>query len=212
MEALSTFFEHYGDKLVTATLQHLMYVVVSVSIAFVIAVILGIILSRFQKIAKYVVVLLSTLQTIPGIVFLGILFIYLGMQPGTVIIALTTYAVFPILKNTFVGISEVEYKYIEAAYGCGMSKFQTLYKVELPLALPAILVGLKMATIYTVSWAVLAAMIGQGGLGDFIYLGVDSNRSILILAGAIPSALLALLLGYLIDKLIVKFEVKGVTR
>lgn len=209
MEAITSFFENYGDELLTATLQHLMYVLVSVSIAFVIAVILGIILSRFQKVAKYIVVLLSTLQTIPGIVFLGVLFIYLGMKPITVVVALTTYAIFPILKNTFVGISEVEYKYIEAAYGCGMSKFQTLIKVELPLALPAILVGLKMATIYTVSWAVLAAMIGQGGLGDFIYLGVETNRSIIILGGAIPSALLAILLGYLVDKLILKFKIKG---
>lgn len=209
MEAITSFFENYGDELLTATLQHLMYVLVSVSIAFVIAVILGIILSRFQKVAKYIVVLLSTLQTIPGIVFLGVLFIYLGMKPITVVVALTTYAIFPILKNTFVGISEVEYKYIEAAYGCGMSKFQTLINVELPLALPAILVGLKMATIYTVSWAVLAAMIGQGGLGDFIYLGVETNRSIIILGGAIPSALLAILLGYLVDKLILKFKIKG---
>ncbi|MFV0254559.1 MAG: ABC transporter permease [Erysipelotrichaceae bacterium] len=210
MSNIVSFFENYGDKLLTATLQHLMYVLVSVSIAFVVALVLGIILSRFQKAAKVIVVFLSTLQTIPGIVFMGVLFIYLGMQPLTVVIALTTYAIFPILKNTFVGIQEVPYKYKEAAKGCGMSELQILIKVELPLALPAILTGLKMATIYTVSWAVLAAMIGQGGLGDLIYMGIESNRQIIILGGAIPSALLALFLGWLIDKLIKKCEVKGV--
>jgi osmoprotectant transport system permease protein len=144
---------------------------------------------------------LSLLQTIPGLVFIGILFLWLGMTPLTVIVALSVYAMFPVLKNTYTGLLGVEKRYLEAAKGCGMSAWQSLYKVELPLALPSIMAGLRMATIYTVSWAVLAAMIGLGGLGDFVYQGTSSNNNELIMLGAIPAAILALALGACIDLL-----------
>ena len=108
---------------------------------------------------------------------------------------------FPVLKNTFTGLLGVDAQYKEAAQGCGMSPAQQLLRVELPLAMPTIIGGLRLSTVYTVSWAVLAAMIGQGGLGDFIYKGVSSNNHVLILQGAIPAALLAFLLGSLVDAL-----------
>ena len=108
---------------------------------------------------------------------------------------------FPVLKNTYTGILGVEERYLEAARGCGMSPFQTLIRVELPLAMPIIIAGLRMAAIYTVSWAVLASMIGLGGLGDFVYRGTSSNNNTLILLGAIPAAVLAILFGVLIDLL-----------
>ena len=99
------------------------------------------------------------------------------------------------------GLAAVEPQYKEAARGCGMDQLQRLRLVELPLAMPTIIGGLRLSTVYTVSWAVLAAMIGQGGLGDFIYKGVSSNNHVLILQGAIPAALLAFLLGSLVDAL-----------
>ena len=116
------------------------------------------------------------------------------------------------LKNTYTGILGVEGKYIEAAKGCGMSSFQALVKVELPLAMPTIIAGLRMATIYTVSWAVLAAMIGQGGLGEFVYQGTSSNNNTLILLGAIPAAILAILFGALIDLLQKKVTPRGLRK
>jgi len=140
-------------------------------------------------------------QTIPGIVFIGVLFLYLGMIPLTAITALAIYAVFPILKNTYVGIIEVPPDYKEAAKGCGMTPFQTLVEVEIPMAMPFILSGLRMSTVYTVSWAVLAAMIGLGGLGEIIYAGIMSNNNTLILGGAIPCALMAIILSQLVDGL-----------
>lgn len=196
---MTRFLELYSERLVRAIGVHFLYVVVSVCIAFVIALVLGILLSRRPHFANVVLPVLSLFQTIPGIVFIGILFLYLGMKPVTVITALTIYAVFPILKNTYVGIIEVPAQYKEAARGCGMSPFQTLVRVEIPLALPAILTGLRMSTVYTVSWAVLAAMIGLGGLGELIYAGVSSNNNALILGGAIPAALMAILLSQIID-------------
>lgn len=178
---------------------HLYYVLVSVGIALIIALTLGILLSRFNRFANLIMPILSVFQTIPGIVFIGVLFLITGMKPLTVIIALCVYAIFPILKNTYVGIIEVDDFYKEAARGCGMSPIQILWYVELPLARDAILTGLRMATVYTVSWAVLASMIGLGGLGDLIYAGISSNNNMLILSGAIPAAVMAMLLSYCIE-------------
>ena len=106
----------------------------------------------------------------------------------------------------------MDQQYIEAAKGCGMSPMQSLLQVELPLALPTIIGGLRMSTVYTVSWAVLASMIGGGGLGDFIYAGLSSSNNGLILMGAIPAALLAFVLGSLVDALQRRVVPKGMQK
>ena len=147
-----------------------------------------------------------------GLVFIGMLYIRWGGIYPTVIAALSVYAMFPVLKNTYTGILGVEPRYIEAAKGCGMSAFQTLLKVELPLAMMTIIAGVRMAAIYTVSWAVLAAMIGLKGLGDFVYQGVASNNNTLILLGAIPAAILAIVFGAAIDRLQRKVTPRGLRK
>lgn len=198
---MTDFLSLYGSRLIKAIGVHFVYVLVSVSVAFVIALVLGILLSRTPKLSAVALPVLSVLQTIPGIVFIGILFLYNGMGASTVIIALAIYAVFPILKNTVVGLTEVPSELKEAARGCGMSRTQILFRVELPLAMPVIFSGLRMSAVYTVSWAVLAAMIGLGGLGELIYAGISSNNNTLILAGAIPAAIMAVIISWLIDLL-----------
>lgn len=206
---MKDFFSTYGEMLGKAIVTHLFYVLVSVAIGFVIALLLGIILSRIPKYSKIIIPIISIFQTIPGIVFIGVLFIYIGMVPITVIIALSIYAIFPILKNTYIGILEVPQTYLEAARGCGMSELQVLTRVELPLAAATIISGLRMSTVYTVSWAVLAAMIGLGGLGEFIYRGVGTNNNTLIIAGAIPAAIMAVCLGLSIDFMQKKVTPRG---
>lgn len=203
------FIEMYGHKLLIAIIVHLQYVFISVGIGFVIALTLGILLSRAPNISKFIIPVIGVFQTVPGLVFIGILFIYLGIRPLTIIIALSIYALFPILKNTYTGILNVDRDIKEAARGCGMTDFQILYKIELPLAMNSIISGLRMSTIYTVSWAVLAAMIGLGGLGEFVYRGIDTNNSVLIIGGAIPAAILAILLGLLIDLIQDKVTPRG---
>ena len=183
------------------TLVHIKFVVVSVAIGSTIAILLASILSRNAKAARFVMPIVSIFQTIPGIVFIGVLFVYTGMRPLTIYIALSTYAIFPVLKNTYAGIMDVDKGILEAARGVGMTKWQSLWRVELPLSMSSIFSGLRMATVYTVSWAVLAAMIGQGGLGEFIYIGIGTNIQAYILMGAIPAAILALVMGYSIDLL-----------
>lgn len=200
----------YGSMLIEAIGNHMFYVVVSVTVGFLAGVVLGVLLSRVPKWSVVILPVLSVFQTIPGLAFIGILFLITGIKPITVIIALSVYVIFPVLKNTYTGILSVEDKYVEAAKGCGMTSFQTLIRVEMPLASPSIVAGLRMAVIYTVSWAVLAAMIGLGGLGDFIYQGTTSNNNILILLGAIPAAIIAILLGFVIDLLQKKLTPRGI--
>ncbi len=212
MEYLSKMIDLYGASLLKNIGIHLLYVFASVTVGFILGLTLGILLFRSEKYAKIILPVLSVFNTIPGIVFIGILFLYLGMKPATVIIALSIYAMFPVLKNTFVGLTNVEHRYIEAARGCGMNNRQILFRVELPLAIPTIIGGLRMATIYTVSWTVLAAMIGLGGLGEFIYQGININRNDIILLGAIPAAILAIVLGVLIDVLQRKVTPRGIRK
>ena len=205
-------FELYGAALVQDIVIHTVYVLVSVAIGFALGLVLGVLLSRIPKWSGVILPVLSVFQTIPGLVFIGVLYIWWGGVYPTVIAALSVYAMFPVLKNTYTGILGVEDRYVEAAKGCGMSPFQTLLKVELPLAMPTIIAGLRMAAIYTVSWAVLAAMIGLKGLGDFVYQGVASNNNTLILLGAIPAAILAIVFGAVIDLLQRKVTPRGLKK
>ena len=176
---MGEFLARNAEALIRSIGVHLFYTLVSVAIGFVLGLGLGILLSRFPRQARFILPLLSLFNTIPGVVFIGLLFL--------------------VLKNTFTGLLGVDAQYKEAAQGCGMSPAQQLLRVELPLAMPTIIGGLRMSTVYTVSWAVLASMIGGGGLGDFIYSGISSNDNGLILMGAIPAALLAFVLGSLVD-------------
>ena len=205
--------QDYGADLLRAIGLHTIYVLISVVIGFAAGLVFGILLSRIPRwLSGIIIPILSIFQTIPGLVFIGVLFIWWGNIYPTVIVALSAYAMFPVLKNTYTGILEVEPKYIEAAKGCGMSSFQTLVRVELPLAMPVIISGLRMAAIYTVSWAVLASMIGLGGLGDFVYRGTSSNNNTLILLGAIPAAILAVLFGLVIDLLQKRVTPRGLRK
>ena len=209
---MTALFQTYGAMLAKAIGIHTVYVLVSVACGFCLGLLLGILLSRVPKWSGIILPVLSIFQTIPGLVFIGVLFILWGNTASTVIVALSVYAMFPVLKNTYTGILGVESKYIEAARGCGMSPLQTLLRVELPLAMPTIIAGLRMAAIYTVSWTVLAAMIGRGGLGTFVYQGVASNNNTLILLGAIPAAILAIVFGAVIDLLQRKVTPRGLKK
>lgn len=206
---MKEWIEKYAAKLCVAILQHVMYVVIAVCVAVVVALALSVVLSRFKKAARFLLPLVSVFQTIPGIVFIGLLMLKFGMTKLTAILALSIYAVFPILKNAYQGFVEIDKSYIEVAQGCGMNRRQILFQVEFPLAMPVIFSGIRMSVIYTVSWAILAAMIGQGGLGEFIYIGIDANVKEYIVIGSIPIAILAVLARMLVDFLEKKIVSKG---
>ncbi|QPC46479.1 ABC transporter permease [Mangrovibacillus cuniculi] len=180
------------DLLWTSLLQHLYLSFVSIVIALIIAVPLGVIISRKQRLAEWFIGITAIFQTIPSLALFGFLVPFLGTGNTIAILALTIYALLPILRNTYTGISGVDRSIIEAAKGMGMTEWQILQKVELPLSLPVLMAGIRTATVLTVGVATLATFVGAGGLGDVIYRGLSTYNSNLVLAGAIPSALLAI--------------------
>jgi osmoprotectant transport system permease protein len=178
------------------TAEHLLLVLSSLVVAVAIGVPLGIALTRQPFLQKWLLGFASVMQTIPSLALFGFLipipFIG-GIGKRTVIVALVLYALLPILRNTFVGISGVDPAVCESAIAMGMTPGQLLWQVQLPLAARTIMAGIRVATVTTIGTATIAAAIGGGGLGVFIFRGVASVDSTLILAGAVPAALLALL-------------------
>jgi osmoprotectant transport system permease protein len=188
--------------------EHLVLVLTSMTIAILLGVPAGILLTRRAALRKWLLGFASVMQTIPSLALFGFLipipFIG-GIGPRTVIVALVLYALLPILRNTFVGIANVDPAISESAIAMGMTDTQLLRMVQLPLAAQTILAGIRVATVTTVGTATIAAAIGGGGLGVFIFRGVASVDATQILAGAVPAAFLALLadggLGWIERKL-----------
>ena len=187
------------EDIISSLIQHFELVGIAVAAGMLVAIPLGIFLSRHRPIAHIVLNIAGMIQTIPGLVMLGFALLMFGIGLLPALFVLAVYAILPILHNTYTGITEVERSYIEAAKGIGMTSGQILYKVELPLALSSIVGGIRTSTVYTVSWATLAGLIGAGGLGDLIWTGLSTYNTNFILAGAIPSAIIAVVLSGIIN-------------
>jgi osmoprotectant transport system permease protein len=203
MNAWRFFLEHRAEIL-EATANHLSLVVIAMAFAIAIGVPLGMLIVHRPTLRNIALGLASIFQTIPSLALFGFLipipFIG-GIGRRTAIVALVLYALLPILRNTYVGLTEIDPSVLEAAEAMGMTQWQILWRVRLPLARAVILAGIRTATIITIGVATIAAAIGAGGLGTFIFRGVAMVSDAVILAGAIPAALLAiaadLLLGWL---------------
>ncbi len=189
--------EHYTEIL-TSLLQHIYLVIFSVLIGILFSMPVGILLSRHKKAAEKILAVVGIVQTIPGLVMLGLALIVLGVGNTPALVVLSIYSVLPILRNTYTGLTEVQPGLIEAGRGIGMTSAQLLFRVQLPLAMPSIISGIRISTVYIVSWAALAGLIGAGGLGDLIWTGLSTYNTNYILAGAIPSAILAFLFSGII--------------
>ncbi|MFC1884042.1 ABC transporter permease/substrate-binding protein [Thermodesulfobacteriota bacterium] len=185
----------YGNirEIFEQTGEHIGLTVVALAIAILLGLPLGILLTRYKKFSPSVLGGIGIVQTIPSVALLGFLLPLLGIGVTPAIVALFLYALLPIVRNTFTGIKEVDSSVREAARGMGMSDLQILFKVELPLAVPVIFAGIRTATVINVGVATLCALIGAGGLGEFIFRGIALNNVYMILAGAIPAAILALI-------------------
>jgi osmoprotectant transport system permease protein len=181
------------------TLEHLWMVGISMAIAVAIGVPVGIWLTRRQVMEKPVLGLANIIQTIPSLALFGFLLPapWIGARAGRIaIIALVLYALLPVIRNTYVGIMGVDRAVVEAGRGMGMTGRQLLLQVELPLALSVIIAGVRVATVISVGLATIAAAIGAGGLGEFIFRGLAMVNNVVILAGAVPAAILALLADF----------------
>lgn len=196
MSGFLAFLAERRSELLSLTGQHVVLVVVSTAVAVALGLPLGIAMTRRPRLARVLLGVAGIAQTVPSLALFGFLipvpFIG-GIGARTAIVALVLYALLPILRNTYVGIQQVDRAVLEAATGMGMTRGQRLRLVELPLALPVILAGVRIATVVGVGTATIAAGIGAGGLGTYVFRGIATVDNRLILAGAIPSALLAII-------------------
>lgn len=191
-------FNLRSPELLGATGVHIKLVLISMLIAIVVGVPAGILVARIKGLRTPIIGVASILQTIPGLALLGFMIPIFGIGTITAVAALFLYSLLPVIRNTFTGIKDVDPAIIEAARGMGLTSRQILFRVQLPLALSVIMAGIRTATVINVGTATLAAFIGAGGLGDFIFLGITRNIDALILLGAIPAAILALVFDYLL--------------
>jgi osmoprotectant transport system permease protein len=182
-------------EIVSASLEHLWLVAISVAVAIAISAPVAVLLTTRAQLRRWTLGVVNVIQTIPSLALFGFLipipFIG-GVGKRTTIIALTLYALLPILRNAVVGIMGVDAGVRESALAMGMTRSQILWRVELPLAMPTILAGVRIATVATIGTATIAAAIGGGGLGTFVFRGIAMADSRVILAGAIPAALMAI--------------------
>jgi osmoprotectant transport system permease protein len=196
------------SELASLTLDHIELVLVAVLIAAAISIPTGILLTRRAGMRRWVLAFANVMQTIPSLALFGFLIpvpIIGGIGKRTAIVALVLYALLPMMRNTLTGILGVDAAVRESAVAMGMTGRQVLWQVELPLAMRTILAGVRVATVTTIGTATIAAAIGAGGLGVFIFRGISTVDTAQILAGAIPAAVMALLadesLGWLERKL-----------
>ena len=198
MRELLDTFNARSDQLIWALIEHIQLSFISLLIAAVIAIPLGIWLTKTKRLAEVIINITAVLQTIPSLAILGLMIPLFGIGKVPAVIALVIYALLPILRNTYTGIKNVDSSLLEAADGIGMKPMRRLFKVELPLAMSVIMAGVRTAMVLIVGTATLVALIGAGGLGDLILLGIDRNNTELILLGAIPAAILAISLDLIL--------------
>ncbi len=196
-----SFLHEYGTDLLLKTWEQLYISLISLSLGIIVAVPLGIVLTRFPRTAKVVISITSMLQTIPSLALLALMIPIFGIGKLPAIVALFIYSLLPILRNTCIGMEGVDPSLIDSAKGMGMTTWQIMIKVSLPQALPVIMAGIRLSAVYLIAWATLASYIGAGGLGDFIFNGLNLYQPDLIIGGTIPVSLLALLTDFLLGAL-----------
>lgn len=187
-------FLYYQEDIVYLTVQHIELVLLSGGLAILIAIPVGVLLSRprFQKVAESAMQVLNVGTTIPTLAILALAMSFLGIGTVPAVFGLTIASLLPIVRNTYIGLKEVPAHLKEAASGIGMTELQMLFQVEIPNALFVIFAGIRTALAVNVGTVPLAFLIGGGGLGELIFTGIDLDEPIMMLAGAIPTAVLAI--------------------
>ncbi|WP_414546196.1 ABC transporter permease [Nostoc sp. CCY0012] len=205
------FLIKYGPEILQHTLEHLFMVSIAIATATLIGIPLGILITRKTHLRQPILGIANILQTIPSLALFGLLIpvpVIGGIGVVPAIVALTVYSFLPIIRNTYTGITGVDPAIREAGKGMGMTDRQLLLQVEIPLAMGVILAGVRVATVIAIGIATIAAAIGAGGLGVFIFRGIAVVNNQLILAGAVPAAVIALLadlgIGWVEKKLKIK--------
>ena len=181
------------QELLNLLIEHIKLTGLSIFIAILIGIPIGILISYKQKLSKPILGIASVIQAIPSMALLGFAIPFLGIGSLPAIVMVILYSLLPIIKNTYTGIKSINEQMLEAATGIGLTPWQVLTKIQIPLALPVIMAGIRISAVSAVGLMTLAAFVGAGGLGYLVYAGIRSVNNAQILAGAIPACVLALL-------------------
>ncbi|PTG78938.1 choline ABC transporter permease [Staphylococcus chromogenes] len=198
---MMNFIANNASDLFSKTMEHLYISVIALIIAIIVSVPLGILLTRTKRLAKVSLTVASILQTIPTLAVLALMIPLFGVGKVPAIIALFFYVLLPILNNTIIGVESIDKNVREAGKSMGMNEFQLMKDVELPLALPMILSGIRLSSVYVISWATLASFIGAGGLGDYIFNGLNLYDANMIITATILITVLALLVDLILSRI-----------
>jgi len=198
MEDFFSYVTNNWDIILEKTGQHVGLAFTAVAFACLVGIPLGLLITRNKRLANGVISVANVIQTIPSLAMFALVIPLLGIGGKNAIFALFLYALLPIIKNTYIGIRNVDPAVIEAAKGMGMSRMQILYKVQTPIAVPVIMGGVRIATVTGIGVATIATLIGAGGLGTLIYQGIGMVNYPMMFSGAIPAALLALLTDFIL--------------
>lgn len=188
-----------GSELLVKTWEHFYLSIISLIIGILIAVPLGMAIANTKKVSSYVLTTAGVLQTVPTLAVLALMIPLFGVGRVPAIIALSAYILLPILNNTIIGVKNIDPNVREAAKSMGMTRMQLIWNVELPIAIPLILSGIRLSSVYVISWATLASYIGAGGLGDFVFNGLNSYQPELIISAAVMVTLLALIADFILS-------------
>ena len=199
-----SFFEfviNRHERIISLFLEHSRITFEALAIAILIGVPIGIIISANKNLSKLVMTIINAVQAIPSLALLGFLIPLVGVSEKTAIILVVMYAILPIVKNTFVGLINISPDLIEVASGIGMTKKQVLFRVQIPMAMPVIMAGVRISAVNSVGLVTIASYAGGKGLGFLVYSGINTVDVNMILAGAIPAALLALAMDFVVGKI-----------
>jgi ABC-type proline/glycine betaine transport systems, permease component len=184
-------------ELLNKTWEHLYISLIAVAMGIVVAIPVGILMTRLKRGAGLIIGVVNVLQTLPSLAVLTFFIPFFGIGKLPAILALFLYSVLPILRNTYTGINRISRQLLEAGSGIGMTAWQRIRLVELPLSAPIIMAGVRTSSVYLIGWATLASFIGGGGLGDYIFIGLNLYDPKYIIAGAVPVILIAVTVDYL---------------
>ncbi|MDQ0205763.1 ABC transporter permease [Alkalicoccobacillus murimartini] len=194
LRELLTYYSQNSGYVWTEFTRHFLMSAYGVFFAALVSIPLGIFIARYSRLSGIVLNITNVIQTIPALAMLAVLMLVLGLGANTVVLALFLYSLLPILRNTYTGIRNVDQALVESGKAMGMTKWQLLYMLELPLALSVIMAGLRTALVFSIGIATIGTFIGAGGLGDIVIRGTNAtDGTAIILAGAIPTALMAIL-------------------
>ncbi|CUY01808.1 ABC transporter permease [Staphylococcus epidermidis] len=196
---MKAFLQEYCSQLLSKAVEHFYISMFALLLAIVVAVPLGILLSKTQRTANVVLTVAGVLQTIPTLAVLAIMIPIFGVGKTPAIVALFIYVLLPILNNTVLGVKNIDKNVIQAGQSMGMTKFQLMKDVEMPLALPLIISGIRLSSVYVISWATLASYVGAGGLGDLVFNGLNLYQPPMIISAAIVVTLLALVIDFILS-------------